>query len=71
MRVSGVGFSNMYFPNFQVVPAVQRNGRVTVMSKDDMLRVLDLMVYNQSGMPFKLAKIAAQMYAGMNLDYTA
>ena len=71
MRVNGVGFSNMYFPSFQAMPAVRRSGGVPVMSKNDMLRVLGLMVYNQTGIPYKLARIAAQMYAGMNLDKMA
>ncbi len=71
MRVSGVGFSNMYFPSFQAMPAVQKGGGAPVMSKNDMLRVLGLMVYNQTGIPYKLARIAAQMYAGMNLDKMA
>lgn len=71
MRVNGVGFSNMYFPSFQAMPAVHRSSGAPVMSKNDMLRVLGLMMYNQTGIPYKLARIAAQMYAGMNLDQMA
>ena len=71
MRVGGVGFSNTYFPSFQAMPAVQKSGGAPVISKNDMLRVLGLVMYNQTGIPYKLARIAAQMYAGMSLDKMA
>jgi len=40
-----------------------------VMSKEDMRRLMELITYNQFGMAEKLARIASQIYAGMNLDY--
>ncbi len=71
MRVEGV---TTYYPlqMYQTVnaPAVQSKG-APVVSKDLMMKLLNLVMYNQTGMTFKLARIASEMYAGMNLDYQA
>ena len=42
-----------------------------VLSKDDIMKLLSMMMYNQAGMAFKLAKVAAEAYAGLNFDFTA
>ncbi len=71
MRVYGVGFSPLQW-NYQVVPAPKVAGNFApVVSKEDMLKILNLVMYNQTGMAYKLARVAAQMYAGMNLDFSA
>ncbi len=69
MRIEGLGYT--YYP-----PIVSNLGggsspQAPIVSKDMMLKLLNLTIYNQAGMAFKLARIAAQMYAGMNLDYQA
>ena len=69
MRVEGVSW---FHPQYVYTPSSPAaSGGAPVMSKDDMLKLLDLLMYNQSGMAFKLARIASQMYAGMNLDFQA
>ncbi len=71
MKVYGVGFSPLQW-NYQVVSAMKAAGNsAPVVSKEDMLRILNLVMYNQTGMAYKLARVAAQMYAGMNLDFSA
>ncbi len=70
MRVEGV---TSYYPWFQT-PSFSSNpsgNAPPVVSKDLMMKLLNLVMYNQSGMAFKLARIASEMYAGMNLDYQA
>ncbi|MCD6449575.1 MAG: hypothetical protein J7L34_03600 [Thermotogaceae bacterium] len=72
MRVTGVGYGNSYYiPQMQVKPQATAQAAGTVMSKDEMKKMLNLMFYNQAGMAFKLAKMAAKLYAGLNLDVQA
>ena len=40
----------------------------TVMSKDEMERLMNLVIYNQFAMAEKLARIVSQIYAGMSFE---
>ncbi|MCD6442844.1 MAG: hypothetical protein J7L28_02625 [Thermotogae bacterium] len=42
-----------------------------VMSKDEMERLMNLVIYDQFAMAEKLARIVSQMYAGMRFDFLA
>ncbi len=72
MRVTGIGYGNSYYvPQMQVKPQATAQVAGTVMSKDEMKKLLNLVSYNQTGMAFKLARMAAKLYAGLNLDIQA
>ena len=40
----------------------------TVMSKDLMMKLMNLTLYQQTGLAMKLVRIANEIYTGMNLD---
>ena len=42
-----------------------RNG---LMNKDLMMKLMDLTLYQQTGLVMKLVRIANEIYTGMNLD---
>lgn len=42
-----------------------RNG---LMNKDLMMKLMDLTLYQQTGLAMKLVRIANEIYTGMNLD---
>ena len=72
MRVTGVGYGDSYYiPQMRVKPQAATQVGSTVMSKDEMKKLLSLISYNQTGMAFKLARMAAELYAGLNLDIQA
>ena len=70
MRIGAVGI-NTYLPLLHSSTAPKTAQISPVISKETMLQLLNLTVYNQTGMAFKLARVAAQMYAGMNFDVQA
>ena len=73
MRINSVSYPailyRLDFANARV--ATPSQSIPNVLSKDDMMRLLSMMMYNQAGMAFKLARVAAEAYAGLNFDFTA
>ncbi|MDI3472390.1 MAG: hypothetical protein PWQ48_671 [Thermotogaceae bacterium] len=73
MKISPVGYQPYSTYNIQLDNPITHasNETVKIMSKEDMQKLMDLITYNQFGMAEKLARMASQMYAGMNFDYSA
>ena len=71
MKVELLGLSpiqDLYSYNLigSSIPGMASSG--SVMSKDEMERLMNLVMYNQFAMAEKLARIVSQMYAGMNFE---
>lgn len=72
MDITPVGYRGIYGvrpPDVGLGVVQHAVSQAQTISKEDMRRLLELMTYNQFGMAEKLAKTAAEMYAGMNFDY--
>ena len=73
MRINSVSYPAILYrldlANFRAAAPSQQVPNV--LSKDDVMRLLSMMMYNQAGMAFKLARVAAEAYAGLNFDFTA
>ncbi len=73
MRINSVSYPailyRLDFANAKAPAPAQQ--APNVLSKDDIMKILNMMMYNQAGMAFKLARIAAEAYAGLNFDFTA
>lgn len=71
MRVTGVDLGYPMAPYISNVQAQRTEAPQQVVSKEWMMKLLSLVMYNQTGITYKLARIAAQYYAGLNLDVQA
>ncbi len=73
VRVTGVGYQpdpkmfQMQLGEPQTVRAMN-TVRTTLMTKEEMQRMLGLVMYNNTGMAYKLARIAARMYVGLTFN---
>jgi len=68
MRVEGVGIG--WYPLLHTPTSTVANVQSgsPIISKEEMEKLFDIMIYNQSGMAFKLARIAGELYAGQKID---